>query len=449
MRDPSRPRMVVLGLDGLSRSLALRLARKGGFEYLRSLCSPGCSPISAELPELSPVNWTSFYTAAGPEEHGIYGFTSIDPRTYSLSFADFTQVRCRTVFDRLAERGFTSRVINLPNTYPARPIGGWLVSGFTALELPRAVHPPFLLGPLRSAGYRLEADTLRGRTDPQLLLSELHRTLEGRRRAVELFWPDLGWDLFVLVLTETDRLFHFHYPAVEDETHPLHGDCLELLRRWDRLIGEVLQRYAALPEPKRLMVLADHGFTGLETEVDLNGWLRAAGHLILKGEAASEWDGSVISERSRAFALDPGRIYIHERGRFARGAIPPAQSRRLAMELREGLLSMSWEGRRVMEAVYTREELYGPDCAPGAPDLVCRPCPGFDLKGKFDRREIFGQYGRKGCHTADDLFFHDSGGARPARVREVGREILRYFGLSDPGPGCGDKPAHCAYSPGP
>jgi predicted AlkP superfamily phosphohydrolase/phosphomutase len=449
MRDAIRPRVVVLGLDGLPHSLALRLARRGGFDHLGGLCaSQSCRPISAELPELSPVNWTSFYTAAGPEEHGVFGFTRIDPRDYSLSFADFTQVRCPTVFDRLAARGCSSRVINLPNTYPARPIGGWLISGFTAFELDRAVHPGFLLGPLRAAGYRLEADTLKGRHDPQYLLAELGRTLEGRRKALELFWPDLGWDLFVLVLTETDRLFHFLYPAVDDETHPLHGACLDFLHRWDRLIGAVLERFADLPEPKRLMVLADHGFTTLKTEVDLNAWLRAAGHLVLQGRPSSEWDGSVISERSRAFALDPGRIYLHERGRFSRGCLSPSDSRRVSRELREGLLSIRHEGVPIMQAVHTREELYGGACSPDTPDLVCQARPGFDLKGKFDRRELFGQYGRRGCHTAGNAFFYDSMGAQPTRVRDVGREVLRFFGPASGTEESGDKPALCPYSPG-
>lgn len=41
---------------------------------------------------------------------------------------------------------------------------------------------------------------------------------------------------------------------------------------WDELIGHVLARYDELPGPKRLVVMADHGFTTLEKEVDLNAW---------------------------------------------------------------------------------------------------------------------------------------------------------------------------------
>ena len=60
-------------------------------------------------------------------------------------------------------------------------------------------------------------------------LARARATLRSRTRALELFWPDLSWDLFMLVLTETDRIFHFFYPAVEDLGHPLHSAFLEFL----------------------------------------------------------------------------------------------------------------------------------------------------------------------------------------------------------------------------
>ncbi len=431
-----RPRCVVLGLDGVPLSLARTLAPE--LPNLGSLAlSPKASELTSELPELSPVNWTSFFTAAGPGEHGVYGFSRLDPASYEVAVADFTQVAGPTIFDRLGEHGLISKVINLPNTYPARPIRGMLVSGFVAQDLARAVYPPFLLGPLRAAGYILEADTARTKDDPDLLLAELNRVLDSRERALDLFWPDLAWDLFVFVLTETDRLFHFLYPAVEDPGHALHGACLGFLRRWDRVIGRVLERYAALPEPKRLLVLADHGFTTLKTEVDLNSWLRERGLLDLApplpGEdprsEAAEWQASRITARTRAFALDPSRIYVHD-ARFSRGPLSRPEAARLGQDLRQALLSLTHEGVPVMEAVHFGPELYHGAQAWRAPDLVCLARPGFDLKAKFNRDQVFGRFGRLGAHTARGAIFYDSQGAKPGLVREVGREVLDWFGLA-------------------
>lgn len=344
--------MAVLGLDGLPLSLARELCARGAAPNLgRIVDAPGTYAIRAELPELSPVNWTSFFTASGPEDHGVFGFTRIDPRSYEVAITDSTAVRVPTVFDRLGERGLTSKVVNLPNTYPARPLKGMLVAGFVAPELSGAVWPPFLSGPLGQAGYRLEADTARTKDDPDALLAELGATLDSRRIALDLLWPDLAWDLFVFVLTETDRLFHFLYPAVARPEHALHADCMGLLRKWDALIGEVLDRYDTLPGPKRLIALADHGFTETITEVDVNRWLAEHGYLELTGTPADEWDASVISPTSTAFALDPGRIYIHTADRFARGSVPPARAESLAREISEGLSGLTFEGGLVMQQV--------------------------------------------------------------------------------------------------
>lgn len=451
-RRPNRSRLVVLGLDGLPYSTACRLCRAGHLPNLaRIAVTPQARPIQAELPELSPVNWTSFFTASGPEEHGIFGFTRLDPQSYAIRFADFSQVRARTLFDRLGDHGLTSRVLNLPNTYPARPIKGMLVSGFVAHDLDRAVFPPFLAHPLRSAGYVLEADTTRSGQDPGYLLAELDRALRGRRAALNLLWPDLAWDLFVFVLTETDRLGHFLFPALEDPGHPWHGPSLDFLRRWDELVGDVLERFAALPDPKRLLVLADHGFTTLEMEVDLNAWLRDQGLLVVDGLPGHELDAGIISAQSRAFALDPGRIYLHT-SRFGRGWVASDEAAGLTERIRTGLTRLKWQGRPVIRDVLPWRDLYPeqtlertPGVAardaspsdPAVPDLVCVPHRGFSLRAKFDQANVFGKEDRQGCHTPDDAFFYDSeppgnqtgNHSGPKRVRDVGRLVLEHFGV--------------------
>ena len=409
-------------------SLARDLGASGQCPNLAGLSlSSLAHSIQAELPELSPVNWTSFFTACGPEEHGVFGFTAMDPESYALSITDFRQVQAPTIFDRLSQSGLMSKVVNLPNTYPAQPLRGMLIAGFVAPDLYGAVYPKILASMLESKGYKLEADTEQGRRDFNLLFSELHATLRSRRQALDLLWPDLAWDLFVCVLTETDRLGHFLFPAIEDEKDPWHGACMHLLQEWDKLIGEILERFEALPEPKRLLVLADHGFTTLRTEVDINAWLKARGLLKPGRKAEHELDAGCIHPESKALALDPGRILLHDGKRFARGGLRPSAARNLIEEIRYGLLDMTWEGEAVMAEVHRGQDLY-PGC-PFAlcPDLVCEPNPGFDLKAKFDREEIFGTFGRRGTHTAQDVFCYDSQGASIERVRDVGKEVLEFW----------------------
>jgi predicted AlkP superfamily phosphohydrolase/phosphomutase len=421
--------LIVLGLDGLPLDLARKLALDGICPHLARLL-PRARTILAELPALSPVNWTSFFTAAGPEQHGVFGFTRINAHTYELSITDFDQVRIPTLWDRLGEAGYGSRVVNLPNTYPARPFKGMMVSGFVAKEARGALYPPFLHGVL--GGYILESDTSRGGADPEYLLAGLRRSLASRRRAFELLWRDQNWQLFILVLTETDRLLHFLWHAVADPAHPLHADCADFLRAWDACIGQVADVAACLDA--RLMVLADHGFGALTVECDLNAWLREQGYLAqsLPPENAPELDGLCIHPRSAAFALDPGRIYLHTRRRFAKGSLSDEEAARLLPRLREELRKLHWMDAPVFSGLFAAGDLYDGPMLPLAPDLVCVPDSGFDLKAKFNRPGIFGHFGRSGAHTRDGGIFYDSEGGAPARLRDAGTLVLEHFRLAAP-----------------
>jgi predicted AlkP superfamily phosphohydrolase/phosphomutase len=199
---------------------------------------------------------------------------------------------------------------------------------------------------------------------------------------------------------------------------------------WDGLIGKFLSRYHDLPEPKRLLVMADHGFTSLVQEVDLNAWLRDQGLLRLSRQPVSEWDAGALGPDTRAFALDPGRIYLHTRERFARGSLTGDEADRLGAELASALTRLTWQRRAVIRHAYRGQDLYRGAKAHLAPDLVLVPQPGFDLKGKFGRRDMFGHFGRQGMHTADDVFFCDSMGSSPGTPTEVGQIILQHFDIS-------------------
>jgi len=427
-----RKRLVVLGLDGLPLPLARELAASGRLPNLRRLLDCNATTIEAELPELSPVNWTSFITAANPGRHGIFGFVGIDPATYTLGPIDASALRAPTLMDRATAAGLVCKVVNLPCAAPVRPLAGAIIAGFPETDLGRAAYPPELAQNLRLAGYRIEADTTRGAADFDALARGLRATLASRRAALEMLWAAGDFDLFMLVLTETDRLFHFFFPAVAHAEHALHGAVLDLLADWDRLIGLVLDRYEALPGPKRLIALADHGFVELETEFDLNVWLAARGLLKTAPGAQNEWDARIEPHATAAFALDPGRIYINCKERFARGVFHEHIAEKLAAELRDELLALAHDGRPVMEAVHLRSEIYsGPECR-RAPDLVCVGRPGLSLTGKFDRTEAFGRFGRTGCHSAHGAIYCDTGAATPATTTAAGVVVAGYLNLPEP-----------------
>jgi len=413
-------KLVVIGLDGLSFSLARYLVAEGIWSNVgKYLDLEQGTSFSSEIPYLSPVNWTSFFTGKGPEEHGVFGFTEFNKEKGELFFSDFTHVQSPTIFEVLGQKGYFLKVLNLPHTYPARPLRGQLVAGFLALDLQKAVFPPMLYPLLKQRGYVLEGETIKALQGPALIFPEIEKSLLARQRAFELLWADLSWDLFIVVITELDRLFHFCYPYLFS-SHPLQERMLLFLKKVDAFLGLILERYFALAgKDKRLMLVADHGFTELKVEVDLNAFLAQQGFLTWARQARNEWDVQSIAKDSKALALDSGRIYLYP---FSK-----VKDFSLGLKLKEVLLQLEYKGEKVFSTIFLKEELYPRANFEHTPDLVCIPASGFELKGKFDRREIFGHFGRRGAHREEDVFFWDSWGFKPRRTRDVGQEILHYF----------------------
>ena len=362
------------------------------------------APMTVSLPEISSVSWSTFMTGKDPGGHGIFGFTDFKDSSYALRYPSFRDLGTRTIWDALGERGMRSVVINQPATYPARPIPGLLISGFVALELEKAVSPVSYLPTLKRMGYEIDLDAARCKENAHELFSSLGALLAARQAVLDDLWERESWNLMEIVVTGTDRLHHFLWRAYEDPGHPSHERFLDFYRHIDRLIGKIVSAYHKLTNTYAgFYILSDHGFTGIVQEVYLNAWLEQNGYLrFLKPEPTGLGD---IHGRTKAFALDPNRIYIHLKDRFPKGTIERGARRALRQEIAGKLEQLTYEGRRVVKKIFFNEEIYhGPHAAKG-PDLVVVGEPGFDMKGSVRRKEVFGRSGLQGMHTWDDAFF--------------------------------------------
>ncbi len=380
-----------LAADGVMPNIAARI--EAG--HLRSM--------RASLPEISSVSWTSFMTGANPGTHGIFGFTDLNPGTYALEFPDFSRVEVPTLWDRLGRRGLQSIVLNQPSTYPARTIPGVLVSGFVAIDLSRSVKPLKWLGTLRRQDYRIDVDTARARGDHDWLFQDLEYTLQSRAAALGRLWQEEDWDYLQVVITGTDRLYHYLWDAVVDPTHPRHEQAIDYHRQVDRFVGQVWSRFAdESDDPEsHFWMLSDHGFCAIEQEVQLNALLRETGHLRL-GSGATEL--ADIERETQAFALDPSRLYVHSQGRFARGSVSAEKRAAVKRELADALHALRYHGRPVIRDVLDAADLYEGPCAEHGPDLVALAHPGFDLKASPTASEVFSRTDLVGMHTWDDAF---------------------------------------------
>jgi len=207
-------------------------------------------------------------------------------------------------------------------------------------------------------------------------------------------------------VTGTDRLHHFLWNAVERADDPRHDRAMAYYRAVDAFVGDMWDRThegrSADPEGEGFLLLSDHGFAGVRKDVRLNAWLRENGYLAYTSDDPKSV--AEIAPGTRAFALDPGRIYINAAGRFGGGCVAPEELPALREELAARLSELSFEGESVITRIFTKDETYrGPKTEAG-PDLVLLSRPGLDLKGTTKGRDLLADTHFQGMHTWDDAF---------------------------------------------
>ncbi len=420
-------RVCVIGLDGVPHPLLQDLTAQGVMPRFAELISAGqLHRMKASLPEISSVSWTDFMTGTNSGTHGIFGFTDLKEGSYDLRFPNFTDVKTETLWDRLGKDKKKSIVVNQPSTYPARRIEGALISGFVAIEMSKAVYPFSLKPRLEKIGYEIDIDTFRAREDHDFLWKELDRTLVGREKAWKMLWEE-DWDYFEFVITGTDRLQHFLWEAYADPGHDDHQRFLDYYHRIDGLVRRISGAFEQLTGSlEGLYLLSDHGFTGIRQEVYLNAWLKQAGHLSF---STSEPKGiESIEPESRAFAMDPNRIYLHTSDRYPNGSVSGAQKAELKQELKTQLEGLTYEGEPVVEEVFDADEIYSGPLVSSGPDLIVLGRHGFDMKGSVKKEETFGRTILQGMHTYDDAFFWATQNhGNDLRISGLAEIILRHF----------------------
>lgn len=405
----------MIGLDGATWKLLDRLILEGVMPNLGRLRAEGASgPLWSVVPPMTATAWTSYQTGKGPGKHGIFDWTEPVPGSYLYRPIDSTHLQSRTIFELLSARQKRVATVNLPLTFPARPINGVAVGDMLtpAKDTPGFLHPPEFRATLDriSPDYAIDTHLCESEDDLQPFLDRLRHLIEERGKLVRHLMDAEPWDLFCVVWVEMDRMQHCLWHIV-DARHP-HFDArlasiwreriLDIYRLLDVRIGEMLDRR---PADANVFFISDHGFGPCRYKVFLNTWLAQEGFLRFKeggraqrqrlhqvrnllgragvdtrrildfarrfggdavmgaGDSLSRFAAEIDWENTSAFCHGTNAVRINLQGREKQGSVRPEEYNAVVERLRERLLALrDPEGNVVIRGVKRREELYvGPN----------------------------------------------------------------------------------------
>jgi predicted AlkP superfamily phosphohydrolase/phosphomutase/Flp pilus assembly protein TadD len=125
----ARPRVLVLGLDGLDPATIDLLAGEGKLPNFSRLKKEGAGgTLLAREPLLSPILWTTMATGRGAETHGIGHFVAQDAGTGQDIPVTSGLRRVKALWNMASDAGLRVAVVGWWATWPAEAVNGVIVS---------------------------------------------------------------------------------------------------------------------------------------------------------------------------------------------------------------------------------------------------------------------------------------------------------------------------------
>lgn len=300
--------VLIIGLDGGTFDLLLPLMEQGHMPALRQQMEKGSwGRLESTIPPFTAAAWSSFATGQNPGQHGVLSFRQwdrFDHHQTATGFADARQLR-RPLWTLLSGAGKRTAVVNVPLSYPPRPVNGLMVTGMmTPDNASHFTFPPALAQEL--GDYQIDVDFIReeegfrryGLPPKGEMLAEISQVSRKRTAAARRLLQQEAWDFYMLVYTGTDRVSHFFWDELEaicrtgalaGNPSPYHQGLIEYFRELDRDIGRLVAD--AGPEA-HILFMSDHGFGPSPTRrFSVNLWLERHGFM----QPAAQTDTASLS----------------------------------------------------------------------------------------------------------------------------------------------------------
>ncbi|MBN1934026.1 MAG: alkaline phosphatase family protein [Anaerolineae bacterium] len=484
--------VLILAVDGASPDLVGPWATQGQLPNLARLIDQGVwGPLESTLPPMTSPAWPSFATGRFPAGHGVFDFVSA--RAGNFNIVNATAIQSPTLWDILSAYGRRIGVMNVPVTYPPRPVNGFMITGLLSPNGAQIAHPADLLSQLDIGNrYRVMPVVQYKPGREQALLADLLDLIDTRARfaarLIDRHRPDFMMVHFLATDIAQHALWRFMDPAhpAYEPGNPFQDAILQVYQRVDAAIGQLLD---LTDQDTTVLVMSDHGFGPLHGVVNLNmllwqkellqfkrdaltrlklfmfrrgltpstiyRWLERFGLQNLVARVSKSARNAVFNKflsfndvdwnRTLAYSLGHmGQIYINVKGREPRGIVERGSGYdRVCDQVIDALRTLTTpDGRSMLERVVRAGQL-----APGAhmdegPDLHVVldgyryiSCPLFANDGHVLSRQIRGD---SGSHRQNGLLIAAGPPICPgaaiqgARIVDLAPTVLHLMGLPAP-----------------
>jgi predicted AlkP superfamily phosphohydrolase/phosphomutase len=302
----TQKKIFVVSLDGATFDVLRPLADQGYLPNLNKIMKDRiAADLESVIPPVTAPAWTSFMTGKHPGKHGIFDFTHFEPLDCTTKLNNAQNIRSKTIWQILSEKGKRVIVVNMPFTYPPTPVNGVIVSGWDAPSIESNFTYPAdlrtrIFDKIPDYGSTLDLSLwnyLPAKSDQQFnqFIAKLVRSFQQGLELASFLLDERDWDVCMVHFQQTDWIQHKLWSSIEEacKNRSNKSERIEKVREcygeFDRLFGELLQKVEAL-QPT-IIVLSDHGFGRHHGVIRPNYFLMQWGYFHLIDRAQTRLQG--------------------------------------------------------------------------------------------------------------------------------------------------------------
>ncbi len=284
-------KVFIISLDGATFDVLLPLMQQDCMPNLQALMQQSISSeLESVIPAVTAPAWTSFMTGKNPSKHGVFGFTQFDPADNRVKLTNSSDIRSKTLWQILSDKGKRCIVVNLPYTTPPYAIDGIMVAGWDSP--PRNfTYPDDLTAKIlqQFPDYRTNLnmwlfDYMPGKSEGNFdhLIDTLIRGSQQGSILAQQFLDSETWDVFMVHFQQTDWIQHKVWGLIEEATDDQSNreqrvqrvrECYQSI---DEQVGVLLDKVKH--HNPLTIVLSDHGFGDYKGELYPNYHLSKWGY---------------------------------------------------------------------------------------------------------------------------------------------------------------------------
>lgn len=378
-RRKSAQRILLLGLDCASPHLIFEQFNDD-LPTLRSLMQRGTwGELASSIPCITVPAWASMMSSRDPGVLGIYGFRNRADWSYdALNVANGSAVKQPRVWDIIGEAGKQSLVMNVPQTYPVKPINGHLVSCFlTPNTGAQFAYPAIFKQEILKSTPNYDFDVRDFRhVERTELLRKLIDLTETQYRVVEYALKSKTWQFAMHVNIAVDRIHHafwrYHDPQhrLHESDSPFKNAIRDYYKLVDSWLGRILEK---IGDDVAVIIASDHGVKRMDGAIAINEWLWRNGWLAFRDKPcdAMQFSPEIVDwSQTKAWSTGGyyGRIFLNVIGREPQGIIRQADYENVREDLAEQIKAIPDDSGNLLytqvfkpEAIYQQVNNFAPD----------------------------------------------------------------------------------------